>query len=574
MMDDFDFEDDLESLKDEGDNNNENSFFPPVNNNVPRSNMGSNLGRNKSSALQKSNDKYSIKGNNETTTFPEPISANAKYGNPFAEKSPSRLKNGGFGDDDDFGLNEIKPKGQNRNDSFNHSPSPQKMDNIGAASIGQKKKVDDYVDDFGDFDDFDEPPKPATKEETVDKSNSNLEPNPFPSPGFSKDIDEKLRGKPKGGFDLQGMRRLNSKLDKSSDFDDYNDDLSNLNKPASPSENSPHRTNKPVKPNIPKPVIERKKEAPILEEDTYGSDEFESKPYQEVPNIKKIPSPRSKEVIASKDKPVTMRTGPTIDPEPAKQNLRLDTEQKNRIGKKKPQETQNEYEDSSEQEDGGSFITQPKKQTPIVKKDSLPDTDQEPKKMKKADMRSLPEYDDEDCDALHQENDALIHQLLEFTTQMDSRMVLLKKSRKVDKQLEDRPSSAINSRKRKLDAMTRKRKLLKADIESMRKGLGALDDTCVEKENEFKNQERILADQNLKLKDYRKVIREQKKFLREIEQYENTLDTRDNLGEMKDKFRKLKKEFTEEDKRLRDQHQEVQTMKERNRKIKEYVTEK
>ena len=43
---------------------------------------------------------------------------------------------------------------------------------------------------------------------------------------------------------------------------------------------------------------------------------------------------RNQNVIQSKDKPVTIKTRPVKDPEPIKQNLRLDTEQKNRL---KPQ---------------------------------------------------------------------------------------------------------------------------------------------------------------------------------------------------------------------------------------------
>lgn len=44
--------------------------------------------------------------------------------------------------------------------------------------------------------------------------------------------------------------------------------------------------------------------------------------------------------------------------------------------------------------------------------------------------------------------------------------------------------------------------------------------------------------------------------------------------EAKEKVNSLKKQFAEEDKALKSQHQEVQTMRERNRKIMEYIHEK
>lgn len=106
---------------------------------------------------------------------------------------------------------------------------------------------------------------------------------------------------------------------------------------------------------------------------------------------------------------------------------------------------------------------------------------------------------------LYKENETLIRQLLEFTTQMDDRMVLLKKSKKVDEQLEDRPNSAIKSRKTKLDVLARKMKLIKADIENMQKILdnSYKIDSVVDKENKSKEQEMILAEQEVKLRDYK-----------------------------------------------------------------------
>lgn len=163
---------------------------------------------------------------------------------------------------------------------------------------------------------------------------------------------------------------------------------------------------------------------------------------------------------------------------------------------------------------------------------------------------------------------------------MDDRMVLLRKSQKVDQQLSERPSSAIKSRKQKLDAMARKMKLIKSDIENMQRILdnSYKVDSVVDKENRFKEVQMILGQQEIKLRDYKKVIREQKKFMREVEHMENAGGKLDGINkhftESKDRMRELKKQYTEEDKRLRDQHQEVQTMKERVRKIRDYIQEK
>lgn len=101
-------------------------------------------------------------------------------------------------------------------------------------------------------------------------------------------------------------------------------------------------------------------------------------------------------------------------------------------------------------------------------------------------------------------------------------MVLLRKSKKVDKQLEERPNSALQSRQVKLNAMARKMKLIKSDIEQMQRILdnSYKVDSVVDKENIAAEQERILTQQSIQLKDHRKVIREQKRFFKEMEQFD------------------------------------------------------
>lgn len=66
--------------------------------------------------------------------------------------------------------------------------------------------------------------------------------------------------------------------------------------------------------------------------------------------------------------------------------------------------------------------------------------------------------------------------------------------------------------------------------------------------------------------------------MREHEEFENAGGKLDginkNFTEAKAKLKQLKNEYTEEDKRLKVQHEEVQIIKERNRKIKDYINEK
>lgn len=423
----------------------------------------------------------------------------------------------------------------------------------------QNKKDDYGLDDFDDYNDsFENVSKP--KEEHASQFSDKV--NPFPSPGFSKDIEKKVRPERTSGIDIQGMKRMNDKLENSSDFGDYDDDLSNLNKIPTP--------------NINSRKIPQKDSPKINKQSSKGK----AKP---VPNIKKFKA----EVIESKDKPITERTGPTADPIPEKQNLRLDTEQKNRFQKKIEKESRdysnNDSEDAKPQ-NKEVFLTQQlqnesSEEGTRFNKDFSERNPPKATIKKKASMNSMSNYQEEDAEELYNENTHLIAQLSEFTSQMDDRMVLLRKVKKVDKDLE-RPNSALNSKKVKLNAMTRKLKLIRTDIENMNRIIDNSYklDSVVERENEFSEQEMILAQQKLKLKDFTKAIKDQKKHIREIERVENAEGKANQINhtftEAKNKVRLLKKKFTEEDKILRDLHEEVQIMKDRSRKIKDYVMEK
>lgn len=94
MIDDFDFEDDINDLKDDGD-----AFLPPVNK------PGSRLG------LSDNTNKKPISSLNNSSALPVPNGRNSK-----AEKSAFPKASGKFGlkdnsdDEDDFGLDDINAK--------------------------------------------------------------------------------------------------------------------------------------------------------------------------------------------------------------------------------------------------------------------------------------------------------------------------------------------------------------------------------------------------------------------------------------------------------------------------------
>ena len=195
-------------------------------------------------------------------------------------------------------------------------------------------------------------------------------------------------------------------------------------------------------------------------------------------------------------------------------------------------------------------------------------------------VTSLNGYADKEVDELIKENEELISQLTDLTLQMDERVVILKKSRKIDKELESsKLNSTIKSKKQQLDAMVRKMKLIKSDVESMNRisNNSHKIDSVVDKENKFKKQQMILNKQKINLKDCRKAIKQQK-LIKEYEILENAREkiqgVNRNYTELKEKLKNLRKEFIEKDKRLKIQHEEVQILKERNRKIKEYIGRK
>ena len=420
---------------------------------------------------------------------------------------------------------------------------------------------EDYLNDFDDYADslIDKSREADDKQSVIPRK----KPDPFASPApesskvpntISNQMETKART---SNINIQDMRRLNSKLNKGSadDFEGYDND---------------YGTNQAKKPE---------------------NNPFSPKAQPEVKPRDEEPTFRNKNVIQSKDKPVTIKTGPVKDPEPIKQNLRLDTEQKNRL---KPQKNEDLTKLSTR---GLGDVTEDEqeitnREPKPIKQESDDDNyesdneeqeyekDREPVKMSRPAATSVNEYADEDIDALTKENEELISQLTDLTSQMDDRVVLLKKSKKIDKELDsNRPNSAIKSRKQKLDAMARKMKLIKSDIENMTRILdnSYKIDSVVDKENKSKEQEMILNEQKIRLKDCKKAIKQQK-LIKEYEMLENAGDkiqgVNRNYQELKEKLKNLKNEFTEEDKRLKVQHEEVQILKERNRKIKDYIGKK
>ena len=230
MIDDFDFEDDLGDLKEDS-KHQDNSFFPPVKNSQSRLNQGFSPEKQSLSKIE-----------NKGSIFPQSIKSN-KF-------NQSDKNSDDFGDE--YGFDEIKPKAKPQvpasipqilaaKPTINQAPLPQTTKpTILPNNVPSNKKVvdkfndeknNDYLNDFDGFDDSeDEKPKPKAVLQPKKQ-----EPNPFPSPGFSKEIDDKVRSK-QSNINIEDMIRVNSKLDKSSDFEDYNDDLSSLNRPQSPPE--------------------------------------------------------------------------------------------------------------------------------------------------------------------------------------------------------------------------------------------------------------------------------------------------------------------------------------------------
>ncbi|CAI2385375.1 unnamed protein product [Moneuplotes crassus] len=552
MMDDFDFEDDI------GDLQAEDVFLPPVNNN------GSRLSNHKDKPDKFVSVRESTKGlppaKNKPPAFPK---ASGKFG--FDDDSD---------EGDDFGLEDInnkkkapdiKPQG-----SMNKSP----VSKFPIANNKSNKKNDDYDLDFDDEDS----PKNGAKKPQNNLPKAQDPHNIFPSPGFSKDIEKKVRPERTSGIDINGMKKLNDKLDNSSDFGDYEDDLSNLNMVSDPQQ----KQKTPLKKKEVTPI--QKKEPTLVSKQDTPPKKKESLKNSFPKPIKKMSSiTKSKaEIIESKDKPITDRTGPNADPIPENKNLRLDTNQKERIRKKKPQAPSEKSDYESDIAEKDVFVPEPADDQSDEGTRFNKNTEEAPKKPKfrKQSMANSSVLGaDEDLEELYSENAHLLSQISEFTEQMDQRMVLLRKVKKVDQQL-DRPNSAINSKKAKLDGMFKKMKLIKNDIQNMNKIVDNSNtvNSLADNENKIREQEKILSEQKLVLKDRNKVIREQKKFIREAEKIEDAdgkaSQVNSTFDKSKDKLRELKKRFTEEDKMLLDRHEEFEIMRDRCRRIKDIIQEK
>lgn len=103
-------------------------------------------------------------------------------------------------------------------------------------------------------------------------------------------------------------------------------------------------------------------------------------------------------------------------------------------------------------------------------------------------------------------------------------------------------------------------------------------DEFIQKENKLKAQEKVLRKQEVILQDCRKVIRGQNRFFKEVtktnEQTGHIEDIETHYAEAKIREKELKEQVRDEDKALMVQHAEVQLMRDRIRKIRQYVGEK
>lgn len=184
MIDDFDFEDDLGDLKA---TENDNSFFPPVNNTGSRLSLNGN--RPVAGSIQVPN------------SLPKPIH------NPVAQNNfPKASGNLGFGeksdnDSDDFGLDEVAPKqpakvnaikpiNQRQPIPQNNLPTLSKPQGSKFEAKRQSKEEEDY--DLNDFDFDDDSPQKKPEPKAAAPLKQPEAAKPFPSPGFSKDVEDKI----------------------------------------------------------------------------------------------------------------------------------------------------------------------------------------------------------------------------------------------------------------------------------------------------------------------------------------------------------------------------------------------
>ena len=102
MRDGFDFEDDLDDLKDE--DHNESSYFPPVKNTKSKQNLSSSIDKSSTSKVE-----------NKGSTLPQSIKTN-KFNDNFKKSRNDS--------EDEYGFNNIKANPKAQFPELNQTPAP------------------------------------------------------------------------------------------------------------------------------------------------------------------------------------------------------------------------------------------------------------------------------------------------------------------------------------------------------------------------------------------------------------------------------------------------------------------
>ena len=195
--------------------------------------------------------------------------------------------------------------------------------------------------------------------------------------------------------------------------------------------------------------------------------------------------------------------------------------------------------------------------------------------------RPQPEADDDLIKRLKTENDTLLKQVMSLTDRIDQKLLDHKRDNQPSSLFRPVPNERLKLKKEAMDDRMHKMKSVHKEIKSMYKALESnLNiDEIVSQENKLKSQAKKLHKQEVILKDTKRAIRGQNRFFKDKEKVDdkagyNDTQIDDNYESAKIKYRELKEEYRDIDHEVKEQHEDIQTYKERARKVKFYITEK
>ena len=276
---------------------------------------------------------------------------------------------------------------------------------------------------------------------------------------------------------------------------------------------------------------------------------------------------------------------PTVKTNPVKTEIKKkDTNKEQRFGKASFI-TQTVDQKQTKRAEPKKMISKSKPRAAVTKpqpKPSVPKHSSKPRRNSKLRTSLASAVDPIALKLLNDDNEKLLKQVQDLTKEIDLRLITA--HRRVNhSHLSSKTSlkeERIKTKKEVMEERRRRIKTVKKDIDSMYKILDSTFkiDEVIDKENKLKAQQRILRKQELRLKDCKKVIRGQDRFFKDVErtndQAGHTEDIETHYTEAKNKLRELKDQFRQQDKELKDQHCIVETMREKNRKIRDIIQEK